>query len=424
MKFIKINESFSEVGQLVNCFYSFFILEETLYSVHRRHLLFSLDNWPKKESDNLSQIILTEYLDKNPSEVSFEKFLFNGEDPRVTSNDKQAFVLSKFGLFLDKKYILTILPENKKIEIILDNDVVFGKNWQPVCYNNELYVIDSISPFKINKIDIQTGIMSKINQVDVDFELRTPHDNYSILRGGANAVVKNGVFYGWGHATINTYTHIPYIWEYNGQCVTTSFLNIYKPFKKQGYHIVDPTSFFEWDEEYFALGLSCSNREWFHSQKFLNALLLIKKEEYFSKKILPFELILKEKSLFFHCSELDSLIDLSTISGGRYNNGKKGCLVCGPSKEIDITKKWTIELCYSSLNKPSKEVGEFDIYITVNGIDKQVAATKIYGTEGKSTRVKLILNNVSTNKKALLQTRVFTKKRTSVIAYFFELTYE
>ena len=130
------------------------------------------------------------------------------------------------------------------------------------------------------------------------------------------------------------------------------------------------------------------------------------------------------KSFFFHTTDLDSLIKSSHINGGRINNGQKGCLVCGPSKEIDITKKWTIELCYSSTNKSTTNVGYFDILLNIDGKEQQVVHRKIYGTLGKSTRVKLFFENVSTHSKALIQTRVFTKKRKSVTAYYFELTDE
>ncbi|MEM7184154.1 MAG: hypothetical protein AAF518_24865, partial [Spirochaetota bacterium] len=57
MQMIKIGEYYAKTEELVNCFYSFFILEEILYSVHRRHRLFSYEHWPQKESDNISQII-------------------------------------------------------------------------------------------------------------------------------------------------------------------------------------------------------------------------------------------------------------------------------------------------------------------------------------------------------------------------------
>jgi hypothetical protein len=213
-------------------------------------------------------------------------------------------------------------------------------------------------------------------------------------------------------------------WEYNQGEVTSSFVNIHSFLKDKGYSIVDPTSFFEWDIDHFALGLSCSQRDWFHSQWFLNTLILINKKDFFNKKIRAGEIDLRKKSTFFHASELDSLIDSSHINGGRCNNGRKGCLVCGPSQEIDINKKWAIELCYSSPNKTFTRVGEFDILLTIDGVDKRVARTKLYGTKGKSTRVKLFINEESDKSTALIQTRIFTSRRTTVTAYFFELTYE
>lgn len=423
MKFLQKDEVFSDIGQVVNCFYSFFLLKDKLFSVHRRHRLFSFDNWPKKQSDNLSQIVLTTYTNKNKFQIFSEEVLCDGNDPRVVSDGEKAYILSQGAIHTGVIYTLTILPERKNSLIKLGYGVELGKNWQPVINNKELFIIDSISPFRLNKLDINSGIVSKVEQVNVDFSLKASHDNYAILRGGTNAITQNDTIYGWGHATTKPYSHIPFIWEYNQNGVTTSFINIYSYFKNKGYNIVDPTCFFEWDNDHFALGLSCSQRDWFHSQWFLNALVLIKKSDFFSKQIKPLTTDIEARSIFFHTTELDSLIDSTIINGGRCSNGNKGCLVCGPSQEIDIDKKWSVELCYSSLSKDSRYVGEFDILLTIDGIDKKVASTKIYGTNGKSTRVKLTFNEIAKNSKALIQTRVFSSRRKIVNAYFFELTY-
>lgn len=420
MKFIKLNEHFSEIRQIVNCFYSFFILNNKLYSVHRRHKLFSQENWPRKKSENFSKIILTEYINKDPDQISFEEVICDGEDPRVSSNGKKAFVLSRGTVHSGVIYTLTVLPEKKNILVKLGEGVQLGKNWQPLIIGSDFYVIDSISPFRVNKLDVNTGLIEKEKQIEVDFTLKAAHDNYSILRGGSNAFEQNDIVYGWGHATVKPYSHIPFIWEYNSEGLTTSFINIHSFFKKKGYNIVDPASFFEWDNDSFAVSLSCSQRDWFHSQWFLNALFLIKKNDFFEKRFKFPVVETKMKSIFFHTTELDSLIDSSIVNGGRCNNGKKGCLVCGPSQEIDLSKRWVVELCYSSTSKLSKRVGIFDIFLTINGVNKQVARTKIYGTNGESSRVMLSFKEKFESNKALIQTRVFTNKRT-VTAYYFEL---
>jgi hypothetical protein len=211
MKFIKIDESFSKIGQLTNCFYSFFRLDGTLHSVHRRHRLFSFDNWPQTESENLSQIILTEYLNNNPNQISSEEVICKGNDPRVASDGHKAYVLSEGAVHSGVLYTLTTLPEKKNVSVKLGDGVERGKNWQPVIKNENLYIIDSISPFKINILDIHTGLITKVNQVDTDFNLKASHDNYSILRGGSNAIAENDILYGWGHATVSPYCHVPFI---------------------------------------------------------------------------------------------------------------------------------------------------------------------------------------------------------------------
>ena len=414
-KFIKVSESFSNIGEITDCFYSFFLLEHQLYSVHRRHRLFSYENWPETEKDVTSQIIYTAYKGKNHSTPVSEKILHSGNDPRVVSDNEKAFVLSQGCLHSRIAYYLTILPDNTTLKLSLGKGVQWGKNWQPYLRNGELFVIDSISPFRVNKIDITTGFVSLLKEIPTDFTLAAMHDNYSILRGGSNALVEKKTLYGWGHATTRPYIHIPYVWERNEDQVSVSFLQIHSVFRELGYNIVDPTSFFHWDGEHFALGVSCSQRDWFHSQWFLNGLLIFKKEDFFKKRIPKFSVESTRKSIFFHTTDLDSLIPSSHANGGRTNNGYKGCLVCGPSKEIDISKKWIVELCYSSSNRTGTNVGEFDLLLNIDGEEQQVASRKIYGTLGKTTRVQLSFENISTIPKALIQTRVFVKKRKHVI---------
>ena len=147
MNFIKLNEERYEIGDLVNCFYSFFFLNNSLFSVHRRHRLFSYDQWPKSQSDNVSQIILSEYFDKDPFRLKNERFLCNGNDPRVVSNGEQAFVLSEGAVHDPIRYRVSILPSNETLPIKLGDGVSIGKNWQPYVDKGQLLIVDSIAAF-------------------------------------------------------------------------------------------------------------------------------------------------------------------------------------------------------------------------------------------------------------------------------------
>lgn len=375
------------------------------------------------QSENLSQIILTEYKNKSPLQPHSEEFLCDGNDPRVISDGEQAYVLSQGSLHTGIMYTLSILPSKQNLAVRLGEGATSGKNWQPAILDQELFVIDSISPFRLNKLDTNTGIISKVMQFDLDFDLPAAHDDYSTLRGGSNAIIHDGVLYGWGHATIKPYSHIPYLWKCNNNAVSTTFLNLHTFFKNRGYTIVDPASFFEWDEENFALSLSCSQRDWFHPQWFLNAIVIIDKNDFFNTTPIKIENSSIRESILLHAAELDSLIDSVHQNGGLSNNGKQGCLVCGPSMEIDISKKWIVELCYSSPLSSDRLVADFDILLNINGLEQHAASTQIFGTMDKSTRVRLEFNVESNYEKALIQTRVFALKNVSLTCYFFELIY-
>ncbi len=190
---------------------------------------------------------------------------------------------------------------------------------------------------------------------------------------------------------------------------------------------MDPTSFFEWDENSFALGLSCSQRDWFHPQWFLNALLIIDKKDFINFAPLDFSDTgseLKKNSMIFHTREMTTLIDARREFGGLMSNGRRGCLVCGPGREIDTKPAWTAELCYSSPHKPTQRVGEFDVLLTAGGRDHQVARVSLGGTDGNSMRVPLRFKFDAPDDKALIQTRVFARWRRDITAYFFELFHD
>ncbi len=424
MRIVKVSEFYASIGQSTDCFYSFFYLDQTLFSVHRRHRLFSYHNWPRSQSENLSQIVLTGYANKDPGKIESEEVLCDGNDPRVVSNGSEAFVLSEGAVHSGVDFTLTRLPSREQTRLKRGPGVPPGKNWQPFLRDGRLCVVDSIAPFRTKQINITSGEVTRSQEWPLDLDLPAAHDDYPILRGGSNAILHEDTLYGWGHATVRPYMHQPYIWKLSDAGPTVSFLNLHGMFRDRGYSIVDPTSFFEWDADHFALGLSCSQRDWFHPQWFLNVLVLIEKHVFFRTTPFALNCDTLRSSIIFHADDLDSLIDSVSQNGGISNNGHKGCLVCGPSRTIDLSKRWAIELCYSSMAATSKRVGDFDVLLNIDGVDRIVASTHIFGTVGESQRVRLTFDLRHAAGSALIQTRVFTRRRSAVTAYFFELIHE
>jgi hypothetical protein len=421
-KLIGVNESFISENERIDCFYAFFLCNDRLYSVHRRHRLFSYGHWPKEREAKVSEIILSEYEEKHPQRLKKERSLGEGNDPRVISDGESAYIIVEGAIYAKNRYTLIHFPSMRQTTLRLPEGEHYGKNWQPILENGELFICNSISPFTLFKVDMQTGQMQRHRQVEIDLDLPALHDRYSILRGGSNALINEQDVIGWGHATTTPYQHIPFVWRYNQNGVAIHFINLYIPFQKIGYSIVDPVSFFEWDKENYALSVSCSQRDWFHPQWFLNGIILIPKDQLLKGEPLTMELGDIHNTTVFHANALDCLIDgASIINGGRTNHAKDGCLVCGPSKEIPLDKQWHVELCYSSPHGKEELVGDFDILLSIDGVDTHAASCQLFGTEDYSIRVPLTFKIGTESSKGLIQTRVFTVEGKELTTYFFEL---
>jgi len=423
MELHQINESYVEIGDIADCFYSFFWVDDTLFSVHRRHRIFSMDRWPKTENENVSQIILTAYKHKDFRQVEYEECLTTGNDPRAVSDGKSTYIICEGAVYEKDRYKLISFPDKKIKPLQLGKNTQYGKNWQPYLKEGKLYVVSSIAPFMVYAVNLETAVVSFVEEKAIDFTIKAPHDHYAMLRGGSNAIFTNNSLYGWGHATTDPFTHIPYTWHYQNDVVNISFLHLHSFFNAKGYSIVDTCSFFEWDKDTFALSLSCSQREWFHSQWFVNALVLFRKEDLFEHTFNPIKGNINQKPMLFHATQLDTLIESTIQIGGRNNQAKQGCLVCGPSKAIDTNVGWKVNLHYASINKSTTRVGKYDLYLTIDGVDKQLAEMSLYGTEGETVKVSLSFDKIIADT-VLIQTRVFAKKRKDITAYFFELKNE
>ena len=91
--------NYCPINGMADAFFSFFVLDEKIYSVHRR---FNLDIPRMSHTEELysSVIILSEYCENDGSlEKLREEHLTQGEDPRVVSDGKQAFIVCFYGSY-------------------------------------------------------------------------------------------------------------------------------------------------------------------------------------------------------------------------------------------------------------------------------------------------------------------------------------
>lgn len=92
-----------------------------------------------------------------------------------------------------------------------------------------------------------------------------PHDRYTIYRGGSNALQHGEVVHGTGHITHAPHHHVPFLWTLNGR-FSHRVLDV--PSLAEQFGVVDPTSLWHDASGRRWLSLGCSERDWFHAQRF------------------------------------------------------------------------------------------------------------------------------------------------------------
>ncbi|QPN58005.1 hypothetical protein I1E95_08190 [Synechococcus sp. CBW1107] len=182
---------------MADAFFSFYVLDEKIYSVHRR---FNLDIPRMSHTEELysSMLILSEYYQNDGSlEISREELLTQGEDPRVVSDGKQAFIVYFCGSYKASGNTSSIkvihLPSRLEYQVNLPERLKLGKNWQPFLKEGILHIVHGFSPFIILKLD--ENYAAQIEHHDeTELNISAPHDGYTIFRGGSNGLtVGSGV---------------------------------------------------------------------------------------------------------------------------------------------------------------------------------------------------------------------------------------
>ncbi len=94
------------------------------------------------------------------------------------------------------------------------------------------------------------------------------------MRGGANALLRDGTVFGLGHATVTPSHHQPFQWSLNAKGNVHFHLDSdIGIINSTGFSIVDPTCIVPINDHRTLVGFCCSERDWFYDQFFTEMLL-------------------------------------------------------------------------------------------------------------------------------------------------------
>jgi hypothetical protein len=399
-----------------NAFFAFFALHDKLMSVHRR---FNLDLPGLASHRYRSDIILTEYVvSDHRFHPCSERTLCTGEDPRVVSDGERAFVVCRGGLTEDadgaETYKIVALPAAVETRIVPPHGFKLGKNWQPFLKDGRLFAVQNFAPLTILEL-ARDGRAEVVHQKPTQYWIPAPHDNFTMVRGGSNAVSIGDSLLGLGHLTIARNDHRPFFWVLDRSfdlslIVPHSFLGL----RARGFNIVDPTSLFHFRGRIY-LGLSASEREWFYSQRFLNLLVDLPHFDFRSLTALEdnpvfadlgqHELHALPASRTFIPITMPHQVPSELGGGGVVSQGQSGCLLYGPYEPVDKVGTYVAMLLYACPGGSDMRAGHFEIGFFKDGNADTAVGTKLRGTDGRPETATLTF---TTNGRvgSLLETRV------------------
>ena len=365
--------------------------------------------------------------------------------PRVVSNGERAYAIIIANYFTNYDALLYDILKSKMVPIkFADPGTRYGKNWQPFLDGDELYFVHELVPFRIMKVDVETGRTEVVREVDVTFNLSCFHTPYSMFRGGCNAVVKDKTIFGMGRATSQRYRHHPFLWSLDeSDHLEILFSEFFSDFHVRGYNIIDPTSLFIVDDDIY-LGLCCSERDWAHTQVLSNFLLRFPQSapsgefetlaNFFKgrAKTESARLPSIERNMFF-CIEMPSAISSKQKYGGRVSTGEPGCLVYGPYVKIENEGRYSAELSYltapssrpqwaTSLFPRLRQGGAFDVTVSRYDENDKLVDFKTLGrvnlpdTDGNMGEARIDFDTTGL-RGYILETRVFVNKGVELNAY-------
>jgi hypothetical protein len=405
----------------VDAFYAFFVLDGRIMSVHRR---FNLDHpgCSHTRERYRSGIVLTTYAGSGAGmRPDSERVLFSGEDPRVVSDGSRAFILCRtFDASRQSpaEYRLAILPDGVKREIVPPPMLKGGKNWQPFLRDGRLFAVCAFAPMTVVEITEQ-GQIHVVDRRATELWLPAPHDRYTMLRGGSNAMVAGDSVIGLGHLTRCRDDHRPFCWVLDPSMqITLSFSSAFFGLRAKGFNIVDPTSLFMSGDR-LNLGLCCSEREWFYGQRFLNLLVELPcsdvsalsrtgSAEMFVELDEPCLAALPGSRTFIP-RDLPHQIARREVDGGVQSQDEPGCLVYGPYETIESDGMHVAALTYrASWGRHQSPAGRFEVSCCRDGCEDVLAAVDLGGTSGRIVTAEIPFCT-SGRLGWLLETRVFAE---------------
>lgn len=276
-RLIPIYTNFVRVGETADVFHSMTVCGDEIICTFRRCRITDINEWSSPYHSYESKILLQRFdLNRGTFVSDPEIISAEGEDPRCIAIRDRPYILSATPPTGCLNYILLDVNERRCINVELEDRVSFnyGKNWQPFVLDEQLYAVHGFSPFRIVKINIDTGKSIVVLEKDVGLNSLALHDKYTRFRGGSSALVVGDQVIGFGHITLDAGRHELFRWAFTPtrQLFDITYDIGPKVLRQSGLRIVDPTSLIQFQGHYY-LGVSCSNRDWFYGQTYASFLL-------------------------------------------------------------------------------------------------------------------------------------------------------
>jgi hypothetical protein len=167
--------------------------------------------------------------------VRSDDFLVNGEDPRLFRWGQNLFVLTWMETGQGDWYLwLVDVNAKAKVQLKIQPWMFHGKNWAPFVMGDALYILRSLDPLVVLKVDPVSGTCLCVCGCDS----RASIGQY---RGGGAAALVDGFVTGFGHRTHGPSLHtvFRYSIDPNHWRIETEEVEVCGA---QGMGIVDPTS--------------------------------------------------------------------------------------------------------------------------------------------------------------------------------------
>jgi len=183
--------------------------------------------------------------------------LLVGSDPRCFFHNGRLYITD------NKNENNKLIDYESKEYIPIQMD---GKNLEYISHVGSLYLMYTMMPFVLYKVDVSTGECLPVQVADSD----VVNNEY---RGGTPGYPTNipGIYYGFGHRTYKRnaiMTHDPFLWfvDMTGDQPSIRISHIDKPSNAQ--NICDPTSVIEIDGKAYLITAE-SEKEWFERQDYM-----------------------------------------------------------------------------------------------------------------------------------------------------------